>query len=517
MRVSFARALGRASVTGVLALALVAGALVANVAPASAASRYLCTGYTACADLGFGNHGYSAKNSKSYWRMYGGHNCTNYAAYLMIKAGRSSERPWTGNGNANGWGVGMKKSTDKTPAVGSIAWWDTGSAGHVAYVEAVISPTEIVVSEDNWGGDFDWRVITKDSGWPKGFIHFKDETNAGDVPSWRAGRAVANVWTSASAKTPAATGTMEPGSTAWVTLSVQNTGLTKWSKIALGALDSTSQLGFDWDEPGTAPVQTQASVALGQYATYGFQVQIPADAEDGDVFTQTFAAIRTSTGKAIPGSSVALSFRSDTREVFTAQPTPKIAGSAAEGKLLTASAGSWKPGEPAITYRWLRNGLAIPGATKQTYALGSADVGRTVTVSVSGRAEGFIPASKKSSATPVVKSKHATTLALGASFTNGNQLVSSNGRYRLLQKKNGMLYVQDRFTGKTVWHTPGSRKIARTTLKPNGSLVGYNKNKKIVWTSKTSGKKVSRATVTSGGRLVLYTAAGKVVWSSVDH
>jgi len=517
MRVSFARALGRASVTGVLALALVAGALVTNVAPASAASRYLCTGYSACAAAGFANHGYSGTNGKSYWRMYGGHNCTNYAAYLMIKAGRSSERPWTGNGNANGWGVGMKKITDKTPVVGSIAWWDTGSAGHVAYVEAVVSSTEIIVSEDNWGGDFDWRVITKDSGWPKGFIHFKDSKTDGSVPSWRANNPVAQVWTDSSKTAAATTGTMHPGTTAWITLSVQNTGKEKWTGVQLGAFEKTSRLGFDWDEPGTAPVQSPATVAIGQYASFGFEVQVPADAEDGDVFTQTFAATRPGKGTALPGGKVTVSFRADTRDVFTTQPTPKIAGSVAEGELLTASAGSWKPGAPAISYKWLRNGSTISGATGKTYQLGSADVGRTITVSVSGKAEGFIPASKKSSATDVVTSKYSPSLALGASLVNGKQFVSTNGRYRLLQKNGGSLYVQDRFTSKTVWHTSSKKKIVRTLLKPTGSLVGYDKKGKIVWTSGTSGKGVTRATVTSGGRLALYTASGKVVWSSVDH
>ena len=47
----------------------------------------------------------------------------------------------------------------------------------MAYVERVISTTEIVISEDSWGGDFAWRRIVKGSGsWPSGgFIHFKDQ------------------------------------------------------------------------------------------------------------------------------------------------------------------------------------------------------------------------------------------------------------------------------------------------------------------------------------------------------
>ena len=73
----------------------------------------------------------------------------------------------------------MASITDHTPAVGAVAWWDTTHRrrlrGPRAYVEQIVSPTEIFVSEDNWGGDFHWRRITTAAGgWPSGFIHFVD-------------------------------------------------------------------------------------------------------------------------------------------------------------------------------------------------------------------------------------------------------------------------------------------------------------------------------------------------------
>ena len=123
--------------------------------------------------------GYAAVSGQMYWRMYSGHNCTNYAAYRVIKNGYSSTRPWDGSGNATYWGTQMASITDRTPRVGAIAWWragvyPAGSAGHVAYVERVISPTEIIISQDSWGGDFSWARVTSTSGWPSGFIHFND-------------------------------------------------------------------------------------------------------------------------------------------------------------------------------------------------------------------------------------------------------------------------------------------------------------------------------------------------------
>ena len=140
----------------------------------------LCWGYKACSQQGMTASGYAQVSKTMYWRMYAGHNCTNYAAYRVVKSGLPNVRPWSGSGNAENWGLAMSHITDQTPTVGAIAWWKqnvwpAGSAGHVAYVEKVVSPTEIIVSQDSWGGDFSWARITKDGkGWPNGFVHFND-------------------------------------------------------------------------------------------------------------------------------------------------------------------------------------------------------------------------------------------------------------------------------------------------------------------------------------------------------
>lgn len=149
----------------------------ARTSRASSEWIVLCTGYTGCANAGYGNAGYSAVSGTSYWSQYAGHNCTNYVAYRMIRNGMSTTRPEGSRGYARDWGVGFASQTNDTPAVGSVAWWDTSfsSSGHVAYVEQVISSSEIIISEDNWGGDFRWRKVTRTGGrWPQGFIHLRD-------------------------------------------------------------------------------------------------------------------------------------------------------------------------------------------------------------------------------------------------------------------------------------------------------------------------------------------------------
>lgn len=137
----------------------------------------LCTSFSPCKAAGYGNDGYDGVYRSSFWSQYSGHNCTNYVAYRMIRNGMSSTRPAAISGNALNWGVALASKTNGTPAVGSVAWWDSSfsASGHVAYVERVVSSSEIYVSEDNWGGDFRWRKITRTGGrWPQGFIHLKD-------------------------------------------------------------------------------------------------------------------------------------------------------------------------------------------------------------------------------------------------------------------------------------------------------------------------------------------------------
>lgn len=153
----------------------------ATVDPSSTAQSsewiVLCTSFSPCKSAGYGNDGYDGVYRTSFWSQYSGHNCTNYVAYRMIRNGMSSTRPAGAHGYARDWGVGFASQTNDTPAVGSVAWWDTSfsASGHVAYVERVVSSSEIYVSEDNWGGDFRWRKVTRSGGrWPQGFIHLKD-------------------------------------------------------------------------------------------------------------------------------------------------------------------------------------------------------------------------------------------------------------------------------------------------------------------------------------------------------
>lgn len=66
---------------------------------------------------------------------------------------------------------------------------------------------------------------------------------------------------------------------------------------------------------------------------------------------------------------------------------PTITGTAKVGQTLTSTNGTWT-GSPTFTRHWYANGVIIPAATAVTYVPVSGDIGKTVTVIVSGTAQG---------------------------------------------------------------------------------------------------------------------------------
>ncbi|MFE6648782.1 CHAP domain-containing protein [Nocardioides sp. NPDC057772] len=175
-------ALRRTLVTGAVLLLVGLGVQVIPklASPAHAGSITLCSGFSDCRSKGYSTGGYESAWGSMYWRMYAGRNCTNYVAYKLIQTGLPNARPWSGEGNATNWGVALSSMTNRTPTVGSVAWWHSSHPsasrfGHVAIVERV-GDNSITISESNYGSDLSWRRIGKDSvNYPTGFIHFNDQ------------------------------------------------------------------------------------------------------------------------------------------------------------------------------------------------------------------------------------------------------------------------------------------------------------------------------------------------------
>ncbi len=403
------------------------------------ASSYLCTGYAGCRGKGYSNAGYRSASDTMWWRMYTGHNCTNYAAYRVVRSGLPNRRPWEGEGNADNWGRALPQITDGVPMVGSVAWWKrgrggAGSSGHVAYVEQVVSSREIIISEDSWGGDFHWRRVTRGQGsWPSGFLHFNDarvpnasapvvsgvaqvgETLSASSGRWKVETSIAYQWladgepiagATAASYTPVA---RDEGRTVAVRVTASARGYrdsqrtsTPTSRVVPGVLRPTAQprisgtarlhetlhlAGATWDpSPSRTRVQwyagqqpidgaTSASLRLGK-GQVGERITA--------VVTATRAGYRSSTVTSDPTERVQAG-RIEVTSPFV------LTGAARHGRTLRVTPGTVEPGDVRVSYTWLRDGRVIDGAVERAYSLRGDDVGHRVTVRVDLRRDAYEP------------------------------------------------------------------------------------------------------------------------------
>ena len=446
--------------------------------PVSRSMTLLCSGYTACANKGMGNGGYQAVNNQMFWRMYSGHNCTNYAAYRMVHSGLPNSRPWSGEGNASNWGHAMSSITDGVPTVGAVAWYDkyvrpAGSAGHVAYVERVISPDEIIISQDSWGGDFSWARVTRSGGsWPSGFVHFNDLTlknvarpavtglakvgarltaSAGSWTPTNSSTTYSYQWRAGSVEIPGATApslrlkAAQQGTRVTVRVTATRPGYparSVWSSptavVLPGVLSNGTPPEVTADGGGEATVDHPLSVSTGawtptpdklDYQWYADSVMLegeigstytPGAAQLGQALTVTVTASREGYDP-VTATSAAVTVQPAT---FVVKATPALQGAPRLGESLTFDPGSWSPTAPGdVTVTWLRDGVPIEGALQTTYALTSDDLGHRIAAQMTVVRPGYTNLVQTSA--PTLRVKTTPTLRLRASRPGRGRLVLS--------------------------------------------------------------------------------------------
>jgi hypothetical protein len=173
--------------------------------------------------------------------------------------------------------------------------------------------------------------------------------------------------------------------------------------------------------------------------------------------------------------------------VFAA-PTPTIAGTPKVGIAITASPGVWVPvASPARTYQWKKTlaGVTtnIPDATSVSYTPVAADVGATLTFTVSGGLDGYASLTKNSNATIAVAkgtfSAPPTPVISGDTDPSrvGQRLTASVGRWT--PNESGVTYQWKRAgvaisgaTG-TTYDTVAADLNAAITVTATATLSGY--------------------------------------------
>lgn len=115
----------------------------------------------------------------------------------------------------------------------------------------------------------------------------------------------------------------------------------------------------------------------------------------------------TVTARAQPGYVLAAGASSTWTGTFRGSPiaaVPTITGAAKVGYTLTANPGAWGPAPVAFSYQWHRAGIAIAEATAATYSPTAADIGKTLTVRITGSKAGYGSTTQTSAASQVVAS-----------------------------------------------------------------------------------------------------------------
>lgn len=149
--------------------------------------------------------------------------------------------------------------------------------------------------------------------------------------------------------------------------------------------DGLNAFSYQWLRDGVAIAGALSSTYTLGDADVGALITVEASYVDG------YGTLETLT-------SVAVGPIANVNDAPTGSPT--ISGTATEDQTLTANTGLIldADGLTAFGYQWLRDGVAILGATANTYTLGDADVGTNISVTVSytdghGTAEALTSAS----------------------------------------------------------------------------------------------------------------------------
>ncbi|HWU20334.1 MAG TPA: hypothetical protein VN088_02335, partial [Nocardioides sp.] len=213
-------------------------------------------------------------------------------------------------------------------------------------VEKVISPTDIIISEDSWSGTFHWQELTTTGGfWPSGFIHFKDKDAAPVL---------------ANTAPPAVTGTPQVG-----------------QKLTASAGTWTGRptaYTYAWTANGS-PIPGATT------ATF-----VPTATERGKQIAVKVTAVRA---KARSVTATSAATQDVAKGVFAMTTYPGYTGDPMVGQTLTATGGDWLPTPASYTYQWQADGKDIPGATDATLALTPDLVGDRVRVITQVRAAGY--------------------------------------------------------------------------------------------------------------------------------
>lgn len=309
------------------------------------------------------------------WGYYN-RECTSWTAWALHDRNKF-EMP-RAIGNATVWGTWASShgyTVNSTPAVGAVAWW---SSGHVAWVSAV-SGSNIAIQEYNYGytGVYHTRTIAASSA---KYIHFKDLSIV-------------------KATSPAISGVPKVGSK----LSA-STG--SWKSVSGSSPSAALSYRYQWLANGSAISSATASTFTPTTSVAGKKISVTVTASASGYKAGTATSSQTSA--VAPGSIVSTVL-------------PAVSGVATVASPLTVSDGSWSPAPSTLTYQWFAGTTAIAGATARSFTPTPAQVGQSLSVTVTAHKSGYADSAKTATSTGSVQ--RATMTVISAPVIQGEPTV----------------------------------------------------------------------------------------------
>ena len=177
--------------------------------------------------------------------------------------------------------------------------------------------------------------------------------------------------------------------------------------VVVPTITGTAQVGQTltastgaWTNSPTSYAYQWNSSAGGAIPGATASTYVPVTGDIGNTLTVSVVATNSG-GSSSSATSAATSAVAAAGSVPANTVLPTLSGTPQVGQTLTATNGTWTNSPTSFTYQWNRAGSAISGATASAYVPVSADIGNTLTVSVTAT-NGF------GSSTP------ATSVATGA-------------------------------------------------------------------------------------------------------
>lgn len=176
------------------------------------------------------------------------------------------------------------------------------------------------------------------------------------------------------------------------------------AKVAMAQTPSSFALTGDARVGRTLSTGAASSLVSARYSYQWYRDGYPIAGATNSTLTLTPSDLGRILRVSVAGALAGYTWSADSQAtpkvrtgVLTKLGSPKASGTFKVGRTVSASKGSWSPTPSSFSYRWLRSGKSISGATKSKYKLTSKDRGKRISVRVTVRKSAYSTTSATSS------------------------------------------------------------------------------------------------------------------------